>query len=250
MNEKKIIIIGGSSGLGRHLAELYARNNLLVGVIARRAHLLKELQSQFPRNIITKCADISDNQFIAKFKELTEELKGVDIVIVTASVIEFPKKILPEISDTININVAGFYRAINIVWNYFSDKKAGQIVAVTSIAAARGNKNAPDYHASKAFQSFYLESLRVRAKYENKNISICEIIPGYINTDMGKGDRLFWVITAEKAAQLSARAIAQGKSRAFIPKRWWLVFYLQRLIPTFLYDRILNGSWTLGKNKP
>ena len=44
MNEK-ILIVGGSSGLGKKLAELYAADGAQVGVIARRANLLEALRA-------------------------------------------------------------------------------------------------------------------------------------------------------------------------------------------------------------
>lgn len=246
---KKIIIIGGSSGLGRRLAELYAVEGCTVGVIARRNNLLDELEQLNPGRIHCQKADIAGENIDQHIRKLITLMGGVDVVIIAASVINFNNtlSLKPEL-ETTDINVTGFIKVVTIFWQYFIEKGNGQIVGVSSIAAARGNKEAPAYHASKAFQSIYLESLRVKSKSEKVNITITELIPGYIDTAMGKGDRMFWVASPDKAARQSKKAIEKKKGRAFITKRWWLIFHLQRLLPIFIYDSIVNGSWKL-KNK-
>lgn len=245
---KKVIVIGASSGLGRHLAELYAKEGSFVGIIGRRGNLLKELEQQYPGKIFSQQADITDENIESTIKELIQLLNGLDLIIIAASVINFNNALSqrPEI-ETIDINVTGFTKIVTSIWEFFQQNGNGQIVGVTSIAAARGNKVAPAYHASKAFQSIYLESLRVKSKSEKANIAITELIPGYIDTAMGKGDRLFWVASPDKAALQSKKAIDRKKSRAFITKRWWFVFHLQRLLPIFIYDAVVNGSWKLKR---
>ena len=43
---KKIIIVGATSGIGRGLAEQYAREDCLIGITGRRENLLKEICAQ------------------------------------------------------------------------------------------------------------------------------------------------------------------------------------------------------------
>ncbi len=245
---KKILIVGGSSGLGSQLAILYARHHCDGAVIARREHLLTELREQFPDRIITKRADIADETIGDTIRETIQTLKGADIVIIAASIIQLNDSLKagPE-DETVAVNVKGFTKVANVAWDYFKSKGEGHIAGITSVAAARGNKLAPAYHASKAFQSIYLEGLRVKAKHEKNKITVTELIPGYINTAMGKGDRLFWVASVEKAARQAQRAIGKKRKRAFITKRWWWVYHIQRVLPIFIYDWVVNGNWKLKK---
>ena len=85
----KILIVGGSSGIGRRLAELYAAEGYKVGVIARREPLLIDLQKKFPDKIIIKKADIADETISQSIIELITALNGVDIIIVAASIVNF-----------------------------------------------------------------------------------------------------------------------------------------------------------------
>lgn len=245
-----ILIIGATSGLGRRLATLYAEDGCMVGITGRRENLLKEIQQEFPVNIKIAKTDINDENIGEQVTELISSMHGIDILIITASIAEFNHELNyePEMK-TIGTNVTGFVKVINAGWHYFKQKGEGHIVGVTSIAAARGNKTAPAYHASKSFQSVYLESLRVKSIHDKTNITITELVPGYIDTAMAKGDRIFWMATTEKAARQSKKAIEQKRSRAFITKRWWFVYHLQRLLPIFIYDRLMNGSWTLKRKK-
>lgn len=243
-----ILVIGGTSGLGKELSILYAKKGCQVGIIGRRENLLLEIQQQFPGNIKICKADINDENIGEQVTTLINAMNGIDTLIITAAIVELNNDLghAPEMK-TISTNVNGFTNVIITAWHYFLQKGQGHIIGVTSIAAARGNKNAPAYHASKSFQSSYLESLRVKAKHDKNNISVTELIPGYIDTAMGKGDRVFWIATVEKAARQSMKAISRKKARAFITKRWWFVYHIQRLLPIFIYDRLMNGSWKLKR---
>jgi short-subunit dehydrogenase len=244
---RKVLIIGGSSGLGRQLAMRFARNGDAVAVVARRGQLLTELKLEIP-SIIIRQADIRDEKITDIMGQLFAEMNGLDILIVAASIVQFSNELTATSeTDTVATNVGGFYNIICTAWQYLKSTGGGQIVGITSIAAARGNKQAPAYHASKSFQSSFLESLRVKARHEKNRITVTELIPGYMDTAMGKGDRLFWIVSPEKAARLAFRAINNKKKRAFIPGRWWWTWKIQRMMPIFLYDKIVNAKWKLKK---
>ena len=247
---KSVLIVGGSSGLGKRLAELYVKENCKVGIIARRENLLKEIQQRYPSNVYICTADISDSFIDEKINRLIAEMNGVDLMILAASHGEINEALDSTIeNDTVENNVKGYLQVLITAWHYFYQKGYGHIAGITSIAAIRGNKMAPAYNASKAFQSSYLEALRIKAKKENRNIKITELIPGFINTAMGKGNRMFWVSSVEKAADQCKKAIDKKKQRAFITKRWWLIYVLLKFLPIFIHDLLMNASWTMNKSK-
>ena len=59
---KKAIIIGASSGIGRELAKLLAKNGYEVGVISRRKKLLEDLKNELITPSIVKQLDINDQE--------------------------------------------------------------------------------------------------------------------------------------------------------------------------------------------
>lgn len=244
----RVIIVGASSGLGRRLAELYAEEGWKVGVIARREYLLKQLSEKFPDKISYIQADIRKDDIIDKLKELIDKINGSDLIILSASIVKFNPGFSPEHElETVSTNVKGFTNVLNFSYSYFKNQGYGQIAAITSFAATRGNKMAPAYNASKAFQSNYLEGLRIKAKYENKKITVTELVPGYFDSEMGKGDRLFWVASVDKAAKQVQKAIRRKKAKVFITKRWRLIHLVLKFLPIFIYDPVVNGSWKLKR---
>jgi len=183
-----------------------------------------------------------------KINNIIHEMNGVDIIILSASTGEINEELIPSIeNDIIKINVRGYLQVLIAAWHYFAERGHGQIAGITSIAAIRGNKMAPAYNASKAFQSSYLEALRVKSKFRNSNIKITELIPGFVRTAMGKGDRMFWVSSVEKAACQCKRAIDKKRQKAYITKRWWLIYLLLKFLPIFIYDPLMNAAWKMKR---
>ncbi|MBN2533714.1 MAG: SDR family NAD(P)-dependent oxidoreductase [Spirochaetales bacterium] len=65
---KKAIIIGASSGIGKELAKILSNENYIVGLAARRLHLLENLQRELKNKSIVTYIDIS------KYNEIEETL--------------------------------------------------------------------------------------------------------------------------------------------------------------------------------
>ena len=85
MEQKKAIIMGASSGMGKELAKILSGNDYIVGLAARRIDLLNELQKALPNKSFIKQIDISkpENAEI-KFKEMIGEMGGIDLVVISA----------------------------------------------------------------------------------------------------------------------------------------------------------------------
>ena len=79
-----------------------------------------------------------------------------------------------------------------------------------------------DYCASKSAAYGFSESLRIEMKHLNKNIRVCTINPGFIDTGMFKGvkESFLWPIFSEKyMASRIIQAIRQGEEEVSI---YWL----------------------------
>ena len=80
------------------------------------------------------------------------------------------------------VNYFGTMNSINSVYNYYKDKKSGQISIVSSVAGYRGLPAAGAYCASKSALTSFAESLHFEMKRKNVRISL--ISPGFIKTPM------------------------------------------------------------------
>lgn len=70
------------------------------------------------------------------------------------------------------------------------------------------------------------------------NISVIDIRPGFVDTDMAKGDGQFWVSTVEKATNQIFEAIKKKKKISYVTKRWKLIGIILKGIPRQIYDRM------------
>jgi len=79
-----------------------------------------------------------------------------------------------------------------------------------------------------------MEGLYLKAKKQKLNISITDIQAGFVNTAMAKGDKKFWIASAQKAAQQIFNAIKKKKKRVYVTKRWWLIAVLFKYFSRFV----------------
>lgn len=241
-NNRRVIIIGASSGIGRALAVLYASAGYRVGITGRRQDLLKDLANEFPEQMCWECFDVMSNDNLQHLQILIAKLGGMDLLIYNAGYGEISERLDPVIEQqTIGTNVNGFAAIVQFGYNYFLEKGAGHIAATSSIAALAGNRLAPAYSASKSFMSVYMEGLWMKVRRLRKkgiHIFITDIQPGFVQTKMAKGPGRFWEAPAEKAAAQIFTAIETKKFRVYITKRWVLIAFLLRIIPARLLRRL------------
>jgi short-subunit dehydrogenase len=237
---KKVIIIGSTSGIGKGLAELFAANNYKVGITGRRDELLIELKDENPDAYFTKVIDVTDTATsIQQLEELTNELGGLDLLVISSGIGEINEALDFEIEkQTIDTNIVGFTAIADWTFNYFENQKFGHLVVISSIGGIRGSRQAPAYNASKAYQINYTEGLRQKAAKLKMPIFITDIRPGLVDTKMAKGEGLFWVMPLEKAVNQMYKAIIRKKMVVYVTKRWRLIAFVLKILPRGIYDRM------------
>lgn len=240
MNEqKKIAIIGATSGMGRRMAEIYVQKGQRVGITGRRSELLQQIQQQSPQNVEYECFDVTKAENITHLESLVSKLGGLDVLVISAGGGDVSEELDWQLDKlTVDTNVNGFVEVANWAFNYFARQGHGQLATISSIAAVRGGSHAPSYNASKAFQSNYFEGLAIKARRMKKNIAITCIEPGFVATKMAKSDKLFWVVPVDKAARQIIRAIEKRRRKAYISRRWWIIAKILKWTPYWLYRRI------------
>jgi len=238
-SNKKIIIIGASSGIGREIARIYLEEGNIVGLTGRRLNLLQEIQATYPNLVHVASFDVRGDENIARLQSLINEMGGLDLLIYNSGYGDVSKTLDWELDKAIyETNVKGFVEIMNFSFNYFLKQGRGQVATTSSIASIRGNSWAPAYSASKAFQSIYMEGLHMKARRMKSKIYVTDIQPGFVDTKMAKGNGQFWVATPTKAAKQIVQAIEKKKWRAYVTKRWWLIAQLMKWAPGWLYHRI------------
>jgi short-subunit dehydrogenase len=241
VEKKNAIIIGATSGIGKALARQLVNDNYNVGITGRRAKLLEELKSENPEQYHTKTLDITviDN-INRKIEELVKDLGGLDLLIISSGIGDINNTLDFEIEKkTIDTNVIGFTYIADWAFNFFEKQKYGHLVIISSVGGLRGSWESPSYNATKAYQMNYAEGLRQKAAKMKKQISVTDIRPGFVDTDMAKRDGLFWLMNVDKVARQIYSAIKKKRKIKYVTKRWHLFAMIYKRIPNNIYDKIM-----------
>ncbi len=237
-NQKKIWVTGASTGIGKAVAERFAKEGWKVAISARRGELLKNIAQD--NNIFDYPLDVTDEKKVHEiFKRILEDFKNIDLCIFSAGTYE--PKLEEEISQeqirkTMEVNFFGVVNCIKTVEEYFKNIKNGHISIVSSIAGYRGLPNSSGYGPSKAALSNLTESLYFDFKKHNVKISL--ISPGFIKTPMT--DKNKFRMPFIKSPEFAADKIYNGlvKSNAFeitFPKQLTTIFKFLKILPNKVY---------------
>ncbi len=245
MAEKKVIwITGASSGIGKALALKFAENDWIVAASARRENLLKELQN-INHNIYPYPLDVTDiEECKLTAKNIINKLNGIDICVFGTGMHD-PKSEkrfnLDKIKEIMEVNYFGTMNSINSIYDYFSEKKNGQISIVSSVAGYRGLPAAGAYCASKAALTSYAESLNFDMKMKNVRVSL--ISPGFIKTPMT--DQNDFPMPMIKSPEFAANEIYKGLTakkgfEIHFPKGFTYFLKFLQILPNGLYFKLVS----------
>jgi len=240
----RAVVVGASSGIGAALVRRLAAEGAQVAALARRAEELEALRAgaeDSAGDVSVYVHDVCDTAAAgALFEEVVRDLGGLDLMIYAAGIMPAVER--DEYNTELDlamlqVNVAGCAAWCNPTANLFSTQRSGTIVGISSIAGARGRKGNPMYGTTKAAMDHYLEALRNRLS--DYGAHVCTIKPGYVATPMTEGvEGMFWVISADTAAERILRAARCRVNERYVPMRWGLVALVLRCIPSFLFKRL------------
>ena len=241
---KKIWITGASSGIGKALALKFAKEGWQVAASARRENLLIEI-ANLNKNIFPFPLDVTDPESCKKvFDQVKQEFKEIDISVFSTGIHdpESEKKLnLNSIRKIMEVNFFGTINSINAVYDYYKEKKNGQISIVSSVAGYRGLPDAGAYCASKSALTSFTESLHFDLKKSNVKVSL--ISPGFIKTPMT--DQNNFPMPMIKSPEFAAEQIYNGliKKNSFeihFPKTFTFLMKLLRILPNKIYFWLLE----------
>ena len=245
MSEKKIIwITGASSGIGKALAIKFAEKGWIVAASARRENLLEDL-NKFNQNIYSFPLDVTEIEnckLVAN--KIIEKFGGIDICVFGTGMHD-PKSEkrfnLNKIREIMEVNYFGTMNSINSIYEYFSEKKNGQISIISSVAGYRGLPAAGAYCASKAALTSYAESLNFDMQMKNVKVSL--ISPGFIKTPMT--DQNDFPMPMIKSPEFAANEIFKGltEKKSFeihFPKAFTYFLKFLQILPSSIYFKLVS----------
>ena len=227
-----VVITGASSGIGRALAVEMARRGHALGLTARRMPLLEqfrdELHAAHGEKLRVELATLDVCQSVSvgpTLHELFDRLGGIDTIVVNAGandITHIGGGDLEKEVKLIQTNLVGAIATISAATEHFLRRGKGHIVGISSLASLQPIATQAAYCASKAGFSMYLDSARIELK--RKGITITDILPGYIKTDIVEGvdiGKFPFAIPVEQAAREMTMLINKRVKSGVVPAFPW-----------------------------
>lgn len=240
---KKAIIIGASSGIGKEVAHLLLADGWQLGVAARREEQLLELKALAPERINVMKIDVTDSDAGEQLLSLIRQVGGMDLYFHASGIGKQNRTLDAGIElRTMETNAVGFTRMIGTAFRYFAEQGGGHIAAITSIAGTKGLGPAPSYSATKALQATYLQALEQQAHQRGLPIRFTDIRPGFVDTALLNGDFKYpMLMRPEAVARDIVRSIYRHRHIRVIDWRYRIMTFFWRLIPNGIWRRFPLG---------
>ncbi len=237
---KKVVIIGASSGMGMEVAKLLLDEGCQLGVAACREDRLQALKQLAPDRVVTATIDVTAEDAPHRLRSLIDEMGGMDLFFYSSGIGKQNRTLEPDIElNTFNTNAMGFARMIGEAYRYFAERGEGHIAAITSIAGTKGLGPAPSYSATKAMQNVYLQALEQQSNARGLKIRFTDIRPGFVDTALLSGDfRYPMMLKPEKVARQIVRALKSKRHIQVIDWKYSLLTACWRRLPRPLWRHL------------
>ena len=238
--DKKVIIIGATSGIGREVALIYIAQGWKVGVAGRREAELEALRSAYPEQVSAQALDVTKEDAPQKLQALIEQVGGMDVFLLSSGI----GKQNPTLETGLELttaatNVEGFIRMTNAAYHYFEQQGYGHLAVISSIAGTKGLGAAPAYSATKGFQNIYMDALDQLARMKKLNIRFTDIRPGFVATPLLNNQKKYPMLMDAPIVALDiVSAIEKKKRVAIIDWKFRLLVGFWRLIPKWIWLRL------------
>ncbi|HWL82338.1 MAG TPA: SDR family NAD(P)-dependent oxidoreductase [Roseomonas sp.] len=187
---KRVVVMGGSRGIGRSIALGFAQEGAAVAICARGAAKLAETQAEIAALKVPAFSapcDLADAEQIARFiPEAAEALGGIDVLVNNASGFGSTDDEAGW-AASFAVDMMAIVRATHAALPWLEKSGAGAVVNVSSISALRASSRSAPYGAIKAAVDHYTGS---QAKmYASKGIRVNAVAPGSIEFPGGSWEK-------------------------------------------------------------
>lgn len=247
-------ITGASTGMGRALSLLLARDGYTVAATARDEENLATLVEEavgLNGRVLAYPADVRDEAEMATLVDRIEAQAGPIVLAIFNAGSYFPTRgerlEVFNFTRTFEINLFGTLNGLVPVSDRMREHGRGHIVVVASVASYFGWPATAAYGASKAALHNLAEALKY--DFDRLNIRIQVMNPGFVATPLTEknGFRLPALMPAERAAGRIATALKSGGFETTFPRRFtWLTKFLSMLPQPLRYRYV---RWATGWRK-
>jgi NAD(P)-dependent dehydrogenase (short-subunit alcohol dehydrogenase family) len=221
-------ITGASSGIGRALALMLAREGALVAASARSSSKLAELAAAHP-NIRPYPVDVTDRGAVEQVCAAIErDLGPIDLAVLNAGVWHQMTSVtfdVDRITESMRVNFLGIVHPLGSLVPAMRSRGRGHLALVSSVAGYVGLPRSIAYSPSKAAVIALAQSLADDIGRFGVKVSV--VNPGFVETPMTSTNKfpMPWIISADEAATRIRKGLLAGRFEIAFP--WQMVTMLK-----------------------
>jgi NAD(P)-dependent dehydrogenase (short-subunit alcohol dehydrogenase family)/uncharacterized protein YndB with AHSA1/START domain len=187
---QRVLVTGGSSGIGLAVAEGLAREGARVAILARNELGLaaaKRRLAEHGSDAVTIAADVTDREALATaVAKAAEELGGLDVLVTSAASLSFGRFTETDPEDferTVDTVLGGTVDTVRAALPPL-ERSRGAIVCVGSIAARMPLPGMAAYTTSKHGLVGFLDTVRVELEESGSSVTLSLVNPGAVDTPL------------------------------------------------------------------
>jgi 3-oxoacyl-[acyl-carrier protein] reductase len=211
---KVALVTGGSRGIGKAIARIFAEEGAKVAIIDVNEKALNEASEELKQyELYTKLVNVVESQEVEEaLKEVYESYGSLDIVVNNAGVIRdnlLFRMTEPDWQTVMDVHLKGSFNVAKAAQRYMVKHKYGRIINISSTSAL-GNRGQANYAAAKAGLQGLTKTLAI--ELGPLGITTNAVAPGFIETEMTKETAKRIGITFEQLVDASLQGIPVGRS--------------------------------------
>lgn len=192
---QNVIITGASRGIGKGIAEVFAKHGANVAFTyssseAPALELQKELTNKGVKAKAYKSNAASFEESEKLVAQVLEDFGGIDVLINNAGITKdnlLMRMGEADFDQVLETNLKSVFNMTKAVLRTLLKQRKGSIINMSSVVGVKGNAGQANYAASKAGMIGFTKS--VALELGSRNIRCNAVAPGFIETEMtGKLD--------------------------------------------------------------
>ena len=237
--DRRVWIVGASTGIGAALAEDLLAKGAKVAVSARKREPLEAMAAKHGGNVAVLPLDINDAPALAAAtQQIVARWGGLDLLVLMAGdyapmrAYELDLEVARRMIQT---NIQGYLNGLAPVIPLMMKQASGTLCLVSSVAGFRGLPKSLIYGPTKAAIINLAETMYM--DLTDKGIGVCVVNPGFVRTPLTAGNefKMPALIEPEEAAREIVRGLEKGHFEIHFPKRFTGWLKLMRHLPYTLY---------------
>jgi short-subunit dehydrogenase len=240
-----VLLVGGSSGIGRALAREMAARGACLHLAARddkeADRIAQDLVIRYGAQVSHSAFDVTAYESHSELVERAAQTLGrLDIVVVCVG--ELGDQLVAQTDAAfarriIETNYVGVVSVLTHAANFLERQRGGAIIAIGSVAGDRGRASNYVYGSAKSGLDRFLQGLR--ARLFRSGVHVLTVKPGFVDTRMTFGlPGVVLACTPARVAQAAIHGLDRRRNILYVPWWWFWIMLAVRAVPESVFKRL------------